>query len=591
MSYTIDKYNGTTVAVVEDGTIDSTLDIKLIGKNYAGYGEAQNENFVWLLENFAGASAPPRPVSGQLWYNTSNKKLSFYDAGTAKWKTAGGSEAGPSQPANLAEGDFWFDTANKQLYVYDGTQFVLVGPQGIAGLGTTQMKSMKVTDNIVPANEHGIIVGYVDGEAMFVISSDPTYTLSTTSQTELGGSSAFGIIKPGITLVNTNNSDGITDAGLGRIFWGTVSAAKGIISGSTLLTADDFIQKGSGTVSFKGPPPVQVKFADIGYTLGDNDDLLVEVDNNDVVFERQTSNEGFVFKLNDTLQPLNITRFKILSSTQSQTLGGLSSPAFIGDTSGNANLGHPSALFNRVYANEFKGVADKADELKVGGSYRTAAVDTAGTGTANTVAVRDASGRLCAAAFLGNATTATTATTATNADRLKLSGTTYVEARVDVANTGSANTIVCRDGSGNVNGVLFQGTATSALFADLAEKYLADQEYEVGTVVVVGGDAEVTACQVGDRAFGAVSANPAFMMNEGLEGGTYIALKGRVPIKVLGPVRKGDRLMASSNGCASTAQNAMKNTAVRASNFPDTFAIALGNSDDEGIKLVEAIIL
>ena len=42
MAYTIDKYNGTTVAVVEDGTIDSTLDIKLIGKNYAGYGEAQN---------------------------------------------------------------------------------------------------------------------------------------------------------------------------------------------------------------------------------------------------------------------------------------------------------------------------------------------------------------------------------------------------------------------------------------------------------------------------------------------------------------------------------------------------------------------
>lgn len=588
MAYTIDKYNGTTVAVVEDGTIDSTLDIKLIGKNYAGYGEAQNENLVHLLENFAGSSAPPRPISGQLWYNTSNKKLSFYDAGTAKWKTAGGSEAGPSQPANLAEGDFWFDTANKQLYVYDGTQFVLVGPQGIAGLGTTQMKSLKVTDNIVPANEHAIIVGYVDGEAMFVISSDPTYTLSTASQTELGGSSAFGIIKPGITLVNTNNSDGITDAGLGRIFWGTVSAAKGIISGTTLLTANDFIQKGSGTVSFKGPPAVQVRFADIGYTLGDNDDLSVEVDNNDVVFERQTSNEGFVFKLNDTLQPLNVTRFKILSSTQSQTLGGLSSPAFVGDVSGNANLGHPSALFNRVYANEFKGIADKADEIKVGASYRTAAV----LSTGDTVVVRTSAGAINATSFLGNATTATTATTATQANSLQVgSGGPYRTAAVGVANTGSPNTIVCTTLDGDINARLFQGTATSALFADLAEKYLADQEYEVGTVVVVGGEAEVTACQAGDRAFGAVSANPAFMMNEGLEGGTYIALKGRVPVKVLGPVRKGDRLMASSNGCASVAHTAMKNMAVRAANFPDTFAIALGNSDDEGVKLVEAIIL
>lgn len=587
MAYTIDKYNGTTVAVVEDGTIDSTLDIKLIGKNYAGYGESQNENFVWLLENFAGASAPPRPVSGQLWYNTTTKKLNFYDSGTAKWKTAGGSEASPSQPANLSEGDFWFDTANKQLYVYDGSQFVLVGPQGIAGLGTTQMKSLKVTDDQAPANEHGVIAGYVDGEAMFVLSSDPTYTLSAASQTELGGGSAFGIIKPGITLVNTNNSDGITDAGLGRIFWGTVSAAKGLISGTTLLTADDFIQKSiDGITSFTG----LVKFVDAGYTLGNNDDLLVEVNNNDVVFERKTSNEGLTFKLNDTLQPLNVTRFKMLSSTQSQTLGGLAAPALIGDTSGNTNLGHPSALFNRVYAAEFKGTADKADELKVGASYRTAAVDTAGTGTANTIAVRDSAGRLSAAAFLGNATSATSATTATNSDNLKV-GSNYRTASVDVANTGSANTVVCRDGSGNVNAFLFQGTATSALFADLAEKYLADQEYEVGTVVVVGGDAEVTACQSGDRAFGAVSANPAFMMNQGLEGGTYIALKGRVPVKVLGPVRKGDRLMAASNGCATAAHIAMKNTAVRASNFPDTFAIALENSDDTGVKLVEAIIL
>lgn len=589
MAYTIDKYNGTTVAIVEDGTIDSTLDIKLIGKNYAGYGEAQNENIVHMLENFAGASAPPRPISGQLWYNTASKKLSFYDAGTAKWKTAGGSEASSTQPANLSEGDFWFDTVNKQLYVYDGTQFVLVGPQGIAGLGTTQMKSLKVTDNQIPANEHGIIAGYVDGEVMFVVSSDPQYTLSTASQTELGGNTAFGIIKPGITLVNTNNSSGITDVGNGRIFWGTVSAANGIIKSGQVYTVDDFILKGA-SVSFKGPPPIQVEFSDIGYTLGDSDDLLVEVDSNDVVFERQTSNEGLVFKLNDTLQPTTVTRFKMLSSTQSQTLGGLAAPAFIGDAANNTNLGHPAALFNRVYANEFKGIADKADELKVGASYRSAAVDTAGTGTANTVAVRDASGRLCAAQFLGNATSATTAGSATNADNLRV-GASYRVAAVDVANTGTPNTVVVRDGSGNVNGVLFQGTATSALFADLAEKYLADAEYDVGTVVAVGGSAEVTACQVGDRAFGAVSASPAFMMNEGLAGGTYIALKGRVPIKVLGRVRKGDRLIASSNGCACVAEAMLKNAAVRAVNFPDTFAIALGNSDDEGVKLVEAIIL
>ena len=70
MSYTINRFNGTQVAIVADGTIDSTLDLKLIGKNYAGYGAVQNENFVYLLENFSGSSQPPRPVSGQLWFDS-----------------------------------------------------------------------------------------------------------------------------------------------------------------------------------------------------------------------------------------------------------------------------------------------------------------------------------------------------------------------------------------------------------------------------------------------------------------------------------------------------------------------------------------
>ncbi|NBR60159.1 MAG: hypothetical protein EBT86_00645 [Actinobacteria bacterium] len=60
MPYNINRYNGTLATVVEDGTVDNTLDIKLIGRNYAGYGEVQNENMVHMLENFASPSEPPR---------------------------------------------------------------------------------------------------------------------------------------------------------------------------------------------------------------------------------------------------------------------------------------------------------------------------------------------------------------------------------------------------------------------------------------------------------------------------------------------------------------------------------------------------
>jgi hypothetical protein len=188
------------------------------------------------------------------------------------------------------------------------------------------------------------------------------------------------------------------------------------------------------------------------------------------------------------------------------------------------------------------------------------------------------------------AETANTANTANNANLIRVDGSLYRSATVDTASTGTANTIPCRDGDGNLNAVLFQGTATSALFADLAEKYLTDAEYEVGTVVAVGGDAEVTACMKGNRAFGAVSANPAYMMNAGLVGGTYIALKGRVPVKVIGPVKKGDTLIAADNGCCSEAKAMLRGMTVRGT-FPDTFAVALETNDSPDVKLVEAIIL
>ena len=77
MAYQIDRYNNTLLTTVEDGTVDQTTDLKFIGKNYAGYGEIQNENFLFLLENFAGANQPPRAITGQIWFETGNSKLKF----------------------------------------------------------------------------------------------------------------------------------------------------------------------------------------------------------------------------------------------------------------------------------------------------------------------------------------------------------------------------------------------------------------------------------------------------------------------------------------------------------------------------------
>lgn len=557
MAYSVDTYSGSRTITVEDGTIDNSLDIRLIGKNYAGYGEVQNENFVHLLENFAGITAPPKPINGQIWYDSSVRKLKYYDSDTRQWKTAGGAQVASGAPSGLSVGDLWWDDNNEQLHAWNGSTFILIGPQGVPGLGTTEMVSDTVTDD--NGGTHGVIKAYVNGTVAFVISSD-AFVLDDT----LTPISGFGIIKEGITLASTDNDVGITDVTEGNIFWGTASSAKGLVGeNGELLSWENFYLKSQGGLSFQEV----VRFSDAGYTLGDGSDLEVKIDTDGVTPLVRTVTS-------------NVLKFQTQGNTPLRLVGAHVLPGVNNTT----DLGSLSEAFKNVYAASFYGsgsnlTALNASELSTG-----------------TVAAARLTGSYDIS-ISGTAASATSATSATNAINL-LAGTTY---RVATENVASGS-IVARTSTeeviggltispGSVKGNYFVGIATSALFADLAEKYLADKEYEVGTVVVVGGDAEVTACSAGDRAFGAVSQNPAYMMNAGLEGGTYIALKGRVPVKIVGPVKKGDKLVAAGDGCAAEAVSVLRNMPIRAGTFPDTFAIALETNNEPGVKLVECIIL
>jgi len=124
--------------------------------------------------------------------------------------------------------------------------------------------------------------------------------------------------------------------------------------------------------------------------------------------------------------------------------------------------------------------------------------------------------------------------------------------------------------------------ATSAQYADLAENYETDEQYPVGTVVMVGGNREVTASSFGKRAIGVVSENPAYLMNSQGKG-QPIALKGRVKVRVKGFIAKGDELIADNQGFATRVD----------ANFKDkVFAIALGgNADTDTENLIECIVL
>ena len=71
MAYVINKTDGTQLVVLQDAAVDSTTSLSFVGRNYVGYGEIQNENFLFLFENFANISAPTTPIKGQVWFDTS----------------------------------------------------------------------------------------------------------------------------------------------------------------------------------------------------------------------------------------------------------------------------------------------------------------------------------------------------------------------------------------------------------------------------------------------------------------------------------------------------------------------------------------
>lgn len=600
MAYPVDRFNGTPLTSVDDGTIDSTTDLRFIGKNYAGYGEIQNENFLHLLESFSNTTPPPKAISGQIWYDSGNSKLKFYSPGYNSsgsqpgWKPTGSVAVGISAPSGLQAGDFWFETSAEQLYAWNGSEYVLIGPEISADLAGTGIEVQIIEDT--EGVTHSLTLLKSSSTIIATISKD-AFTIKTSG---IGDSSreavlrngGFDIIKKGFTLVNTPASGVTIDD---HYYWGTTSNSLKL--GGYPVT--EFIRQSVPNL------PANSRFPDSGYTVGDQNDLKVSIVNGDEpVIENQL---GLPIKIRITLAG-NVQR-DIAVFTATAILPGTENFYNIGATNNKWANVYATSLFGNVTGNVVgnsvgvhtgnilasdTSIAYNAVDKTFFGNVQgnlTGTVFGNVTGTASnattlnnqigrqdavpsTIALRDASANLTAVRFIGIADTA---------NRLKIDNAAsdadpnYKSAKT----TASANTIAARDSGGNLLAVLFDGTATAARYADLAEKYLPDADYTVGTVVKVGGTAEVTATIWGDRAIGVVSANPAFMMNKDLEGGIYIALKGRVPVKVKGPVRKGDRLVASDGGVAISAGSAKM----------DTFAIALESSDEQSIKLIEAVVL
>lgn len=397
MPYIINKTNGQQIAIVQDASLDQTTDLIFVGRNYAGYGEIQNENFLKLLENFSNGTPPANPLVGEIWYNNNNNTLNVCYAeasGTisAKFRTLAVSNTSETIPSDSTIGDLWFDTVSNQLKVWTGLEWIVVGPATGANI-----------------------------------------------KAQWRGDFEYDVLAPDLPVFNI------------KAVLGTNDEVVAIVSAETYNMSGDY----SVSPTY---PSITTNFTKIvkGFTLAGAD--------------------------------------PITGSSRSEITGLSTSSYFWGTAAESLNSLH-------------------------------ADVATAASGiTANTTATNEQ----FYVTFINSTT---------NAAYID-NGITYNPA------TNILTTV-----------------ASSALYADLAERYEADAVYEPGTVLVVGGDKEVTvtAIYADTRVAGIVSKNPAYMMNS--EAGTdethpYIALKGRVPCKVVGPIKKGDLLVTSAHpGYACVGQN------------------------------------
>ena len=174
MAYTINLTDGSIFATIADGTINTSSSMTLVGKNYAGYGEFLDENFIHLLENASNTTAPSAPLTGQIWWDSANDNLNVY-SGSA-WKRIGGATSQSTAPSGAVSvaGDLWYDTTNAQLKVYTGSAWLLVGPAFTAGTGTTGAIVDTIVDNT--AVSHVVIKFYVEDSIVSIMSKDAAFT-------------------------------------------------------------------------------------------------------------------------------------------------------------------------------------------------------------------------------------------------------------------------------------------------------------------------------------------------------------------------------------------------------------------------------
>ena len=236
MPYILFKTDGTRLARVDDASLDVSTSLSFVGRNYSGYGQVVNENFLKLLENFSNDTQPEKPIRGQLWFDKLNGRLNVsYDGRSFKGIASIFVQENTPPSSALVTGDLWWDKNAFQLKAFDGSQFQSVGPFDPASGRATWIPSEEST-GVDVAVTTPITQATIDNEVVVIISKqsfNPTSILSPT----------FPVIKRGITLSNVDTNGKSTNEN--TILWGTASHAKNADLATTATYAVQLLSGGA----------------------------------------------------------------------------------------------------------------------------------------------------------------------------------------------------------------------------------------------------------------------------------------------------------------------------------------------------------